>query len=86
VSVVESSDSGESAFGVTLRSGESVVLIALDGRLLIGIEAETEGGTTRTLFPTLEDPLETLHSLSQWAEGAAAAERVRRIAKPPVAD
>jgi hypothetical protein len=80
MSVVESSDSGESAFGLTLRSGESIVLVAVAGALMVGVEAED--GATRTLFPTLEDPLETLDALSRWAEGAAAAERVRRY-RPP---
>lgn len=81
MSVVESSDSGESAFGMTLRSGESVVLVAVDGALLFGVEAED--AQTRTLFPILEDALETLETLSRWAEGAAAAERVNRRGRPP---
>jgi hypothetical protein len=82
VSVVESDPGGESAFGFTLRTGESIVLVAVAGALMVGVQAED--GASRTLFPTLEDPLETLEILSRWAEGAAAAERVHRRGRPPL--
>lgn len=85
MSVAESNDNGESAYALTLTTGEQLVLVALAGALMVYIEVGDGDARARAVFPVADDPLLTLEGLAIWARAAATAEE-RRGGPAPVAE